>query len=410
MRERTRSLWLSLSANLGFVPGVIVALFAALGIVLVEIDRHVDLSGVNLVFAGDGPAARTVLSVIAGSLITVAGLTFSITMVVLQLASSQFSPRVLRTLFADRMTQVTIGVYVGTFVYSILVLRAVGSFGSSGFVPRLSVTLASLLGIGAAILLIAFLHHVSRLVQVSYVTAGIARATLARADALYPAGGAPAPDEDPGRLLAGWRATPPAEVRPARPGYVQRLALDGLAERLGGRVERVAILVCPGDFVSIEMPITQLWPRDAGEEVQAEVGAAMTIASERDLDQDVDFGLRQLTDTAVKAMSPGINDPTTARTCVGYVRSILVLLAERRFPEPVRRFPDRALTVVVRRREFDEHLAALEEIGRHAGGDPRVAGAVLDALASVCDSAARAGIEPRAAAAAETAASLVAAG
>jgi uncharacterized membrane protein len=162
--------------------------------------------------------------------------------------------------------------------------------------------------------------------------------------------------------------------------------------------------------VSVEEPLVAVWPAAASAGCADALQGAVRIERERDLDQDVDFGLRQLTDTAVKAMSPGINDPTTARTCVGYVRSILVLLAERRFPEPVRRFPGRALTVVVRRREFDEHLAALEEIGRHAGGDPRVAGAVLDALASVCDSAARAGIEPRAAAAAETAASLVAAG
>ena len=210
MADRAKSRWLDLSHSLGFVPGLIVALFAALGIVLVELDHSVDVSGFDAVFQGDGPAARTVLSVIAGSLITVAGLTFSITMVVLQLASSQFSPRLLRTFFADRMTQVTIGTYVGIFVYSILVLRAVGSYGEGGFVPRLSVTLASLFGIGAAVLLIAFLHHVSRLVQVSYVTARIARSTLARVDVLFPAGGEPLPDEDAGRVVEGWRATPPA--------------------------------------------------------------------------------------------------------------------------------------------------------------------------------------------------------
>ena len=106
---------------------MIVAVFTVLGLVLVEVDGAIDLEGTALVFRGDGPAARTVLSVIAGSLITVAGLTFSITMVVLQLASTQFSPRVLRTFFGDRVTQVTIGAFVGTFVYSLLVLRAVGA-------------------------------------------------------------------------------------------------------------------------------------------------------------------------------------------------------------------------------------------------------------------------------------------
>jgi uncharacterized membrane protein len=163
MAERAKRLWLNLSHSLGAIPGFIVFLFAVLGVVLVEVDRHLDLDRVQWVFNGNGSAARTVLSVIAGSLITVAGLTFSITMVVLQLAASQFSPRILRTFFGDRVTQVTIGTFVGTFVYSILVLRAVGSITDAGFVPRLSVTLASLLGIGAAVLLIVFLHHVSQL-------------------------------------------------------------------------------------------------------------------------------------------------------------------------------------------------------------------------------------------------------
>ena len=130
-------LWPNLLQSLGFIPGVIVLVFGVLGWSSCRSTSTSNLNGVQLVFKGDASAARTVLSVIAGSLITVAGLTFSITMVVLQLASSQFSPRLLRTFFGDRVTQITIGTYVGTFVYSILVLRAVGSFGEAGFVPRL---------------------------------------------------------------------------------------------------------------------------------------------------------------------------------------------------------------------------------------------------------------------------------
>ncbi len=391
MTDRAKSRWLELSHSLGFVPGLIVALFAALGIVLVELDHRVDVSGFDAVFQGDGPAARTVLSVIAGSLITVAGLTFSITMVVLQLASSQFSPRLLRTFFADRMTQITIGTYVGTFVYSILVLRAVGAYGEGGFVPRISVTLASLFGIGAGVLLIAFLQHVSRLVQVSYVTSRIGRSTLARADVLFPSGGEPVPDEDAGRVIERWRATPPAEVHAARPGYVQRLALQDLGERVAGRVERVAILVCPGDFVSLEMPIAQIWPADAGDEMEQDVRTALSIASERDLDQDLDFGLRQLADIALKAVSPGINDPATAVTCIGYLRSVLCRIADRPFPAAMRRVPEHGLTVVARQRTFDEYLEPMLQISHYAAGDPWVTGVLLDALIACADRAAAGG-------------------
>ncbi len=194
-----------LTQSFGAVPGVIVSLFAILGIVLVELDRTLELGGTRFVFQGDGSAARTVLSVIAGSLITVAGLVFSITMVALQLTSSQFSPRVLRTFFADRITQLTIGVYVGTFVYALFVLRSVGSFGDSGFVSRVSITLASVLGIAAVVLLIVFLQHVAKLIQVSHIMGSIAHETLRRLDAVYPERYGEPADAD---VLDDWRAEP----------------------------------------------------------------------------------------------------------------------------------------------------------------------------------------------------------
>ena len=397
MAGRARSLWLNLQQSLGFVPGVIVVLFGALGIVLVEIDGQIDLTGNPVVFRGDGPAARAVLSVIAGSLITVAGLTFSITMVVLQLAASQFSPRILRTFFGDRVTQVTIGTYVGTFVYSLLVLRAVGSYGDAGFVPRLSVAVASLLGIGAVVLLVVFLNHVSQLIQVSHVTASIAHATLARIDVLFPDPyGEAAEEQRDSRLLSAWRSQAPGPVLPPRPGYVQRVQLDRLDQRLGEGVERVAILVCPGDFVSIETPVAEVWPADAAHDSRRELHGAISIASERDLDQDIGFGIRQLADTAIKAMSPGINDPATAVTCIGYLRSILVRLSERTDPPAVRRSAGRDLVVIVRRRRFDEYLEAMLDINRYVAGDAWVAGTMLEALQSCAWSARRSGAPERA--------------
>ncbi len=399
MLNRAKSLWLNTAHSLGFVPGVIVAAFAVLGIVLVEIDGQIDLTGVQVVFKGDGPAARTVLSVIAGSLITVAGLTFSITMVVLQLASSQFSPRVLRTFFGDRVTQITIGTFIGTFVYAILVLRTVGSFGDADFVPRLSVTVASLLGIAAVVLLIVFLNHVSRMIQVSHVTAGIAHDTLARTDVLYPENyGEPVVDGAVGESLESWRAEPSGHVAPSRPGYVQRVGIDDLVGALAGRVGRLAFLVRPGDFVSIEMPIAEVWPAESAREREDAIRDAVSIAAERDLDQDVDFGVRQLADIALKAISPGVNDPMTAITCIGYLRSILVRITERAQPPSVRRFPEHELTVLVPQRAFEEYLDAMLQINRYVAGDAWVASEMLQALRACALAAKRCGAAERLAA------------
>jgi uncharacterized membrane protein len=396
---RIRTLWLNLLQSLGFVPGLITAVFAALGIVLVEIDRGIDVEGIAWVFQGDGSAARTVLSVIAGSLITVAGLTFSMTMVVLQLASSQFSPRVLRTFFGDRITQITIGTYVGTFVYSLLVLRAVGSFDDSGFVPRLSVTVATLFGIAAVVLLIVFLHHVSQMVQVSHVTASIARATLTRTDALFPEPFVEGDDGDDGRALEHWRAGGPGGRVPSeRPGFVQRVAVDELARALEGRADRVAMLVCPGDFVGPGDAIAEIWPPRAADDCAGPVQSAVAIEDERDLDQDVDFGLRQLADIALRAVSPGINDPTTAVTCIAYMRSVLARLAERADPRGVEHFDEHDITVAVRHRRFVEHLDMLLQISRRAADDGWVTGSLLQALAACGAAAAERGANARVAA------------
>ncbi len=387
-----------LQRGLWFVPALIVVLDGALSVALVELDRHMRLAA-GLLFQGDASAARTVLSVISGSLITVAGLTFSLTIVVLQLTSSQFSPRILRNFFGDRLTQITVGSYVGIFVYSILVLRSV----SGTFVPRLSVTVASALAIAAVVLLVIFIHHISQLIQVSFVTGDIAAKTLARLDVLYPDGHGEAETTDVDALLEDWRLEPPGLVWPVLPGYLRRVDLDSLVEALAETVERAALLVRPGDFVSVEQPIVAVWPAAQARGCGDAVRGACQIERERDLDEDLDFGLRQLTDTAVKAMSPGINDPTTACTCVGYLRSILARLATREFPARLRRYPEVGLTIVVQRREFQDYLESLLEIGRYSTEDARVTVTLLVALRSIRAVARDASFEARAAEIAEAA-------
>jgi uncharacterized membrane protein len=372
MSNRLKSRWLNLSQSLGFVPGLIVTAFAALGIVLVQVDGRADLGGDEYLFGGDSSAARTLLSVVAGSLITVAGLTFSITMVVLQLASSQFSPRILRSFFADRITQVTIGAFVGIFVYSILVLRSIGSLGDPGFVPRLSVTAASLFSIAAVVLLVVFLNHVAKLAQVSHVTATIGRWTLARVDSLHPSPFAESDSTDGAAQLEKWREQPSGLVLP---------------------VDAIGVLVSAGDFVSAEQPVIEVWPAEAADECSDVLRNVVAIDSERDMDQDVGFGLRQLSDIAIKAMSPGINDPATAVTCVGYMRSILVRLAARGDGTDLRQLD--GLTIVLRRTAFDELLEPLLQLSRYSGADAWVTGEVLRTLEATGTAAVSCGAHAR---------------
>ncbi len=395
MSPRLKTLRQDLSQSLAFLPACVVVVFAVAAVGFTEIDKGLDTEAITWAFSGDQSAARTVLSVVASSLITVAGLTFSITIVVLQLASSQFSPRILRTFFGDRITQITIGTFVGTFVYALLVLRSVGSFSEDGFVPRLSVTVATVLAVASVALLVVFLNHVARLIQVSHVVADLAAKTRVRLDALYPERvGRPVEEEDGRELLARWQREASGRVEAAHDGFVRRVTVTELVRSArDAGAERVVIVVRPGDFVAVGALLAEVWPAAAAERCRPAVRKAVVLGRERDLHDDAAFGLRQLGDIAVKALSPSINDPATAVTCLGYLRSLLVYLASREPPSAVRQAEE--LTVVVARRGFEEELDVLVQISRYVRGDAWVAGELLLTLGACADAARAAGADDR---------------
>lgn len=387
--------------SLWFLPGVMIVGFGGLAFGLVEIDRTTSPHG-SIVFSGDGAAARTVLSVLAGSLITVAGVSLSLTVLVLQLASSQFSPRILPSFLGDRLTQVTVGGFVGIFTFSLVTLRSAGG----GFVPRLSVTVASALGIGAVVLLVAFIHHVSTMIQVSQIAARLDRATQHRLESLYPEDFG-REDGDDASVVAEWRRSGrPHTVSAARSGYVVDADLHALAKRLDRRSARVHVRAVPGDFVTPADTLAEYWGDDP-DTAERTIRGTIAVGNERNLDSDLGFGIRQITDVAQRALSPSLNDPTTARTCIGYLRGIIERLSVRSFPGRLRRFEDTDTVVVAERREFADYLHVLVEIGRCAGSAVEVYESLLDACDSVAAQAERAGATARAQAARAVAQAIV---
>lgn len=371
------------------VPGAVALGFFGLAAVVLWIDRSAGKGGFEFAFGGDSSAARDILKTVAGSLITVAGLTFSITIVTLQLVSSQFTPRVLRTFVADRLSQTVMGTFVGVVVYCLVVLRSVRDpDGGAGFVPGLGVTVAIALGLIALGLLIAFIHHTAVSIQVTNIVARVASQSLAAAERLYPEPyGEPEDGEQAAELLDAWTGEDAAVVRPIRPGFVQQIALEELVVAVGAGA-RIHVAARPGDFVTETTELVRIWPSSVLDEGrERRIRRLVYIADERDVEQDVAFGIRQLADIALRAISPSVNDPTTATTCIGYLEAILERLAGRAFPVAIRHWPERGVTAVVAQRGLDEHVDALVEIGRYADGDARVVMALLRALASVARSA-----------------------
>ena len=387
-----RSRWQELRASFWFYPGLIAAAFIGLSVLLIRVDRTSGPNGIDWAFSGDAEAARGILSTIAGSLITVAGLSFSITIVTLQLVSGQFTPRALRSFLSDRVNQAVAGAFVGIFAYCLVTLRSIraeDTDGTNGFVPALTVTAAILLALLALALLLLFIHHMGQLIQVSNIAARIARQTLRAVGRLYPTELGEQDESAAAATLAAWRSSgPPDVVLADRPGYVRRIDDDRVDAALPDGA-RIHLSVRPGDFVTETTRVVEVWPGGIlDEQSHAALQRAIEVESERDIEQDAGFGIRQLSDIGMRALSPGVNDPTTAVTCIGYLQAVLEQLAAREFPAQSRRLGKRKLELITARTSFGEHAeAAYDELGRYAAENPRVVAALLRSLAAVAGAA-----------------------
>lgn len=330
-----RNLREQLRTSLWFLPALFALLGAGLAVVLVAVDHQVsrDPGSMFFAFGGSAEGARSVLSTIAQSMLTFTGLVFTITMLVLQLASSQLSPRVMRTFLRDRGNQVVLGVFVATFVYTLLVLREVRNpvDSSAGFVPGLSVWVAFTLLLLSVAAFVYYIDHMAHAIRASTVITNIWRETSAAVDRLYPerigeaAEAEAAPDfGPPDRVLEA----PSAGVVDA----IDEERILDLADRGDRRLELLSAI---GEYVPEGAPLVRLWGGWDDGDGEAVLGA-IGQGEERTLEQDAAFGIRQLVDVALRALSPGTNDPTTATQALDRIHDLLRRIVVRRIPSPVR--------------------------------------------------------------------------
>jgi uncharacterized membrane protein len=340
MLARLRLAWVRGRDSLWFLPGVLTLLAAVLAFVVTEAERRGAFDADMLrswVFGGGVEGARGVLGAIAGGLITVTGVVFSVTIVALQLASSQFTPRILRNFTADRGNQLVLGVFIATFTYTILVLRTVRSAddGENPFVPRVAVTLAVVMVLVAIGFLIFYINHSARSIQVAAILDRVADRTIGDIHRLFPeqvghADGADPPDPRPPEHDAVTVAADAA-------GYLQ--VVDARSLFRLGKGKRLVIAMEPyiGDFVVPGQPLASVSPPgEVDEEVCRQIRGAFLLGPERTPEQDVEFGIVEISDIAIKALSPGINDPTTAVRCIDRLAEVLLALGTRHPPDPWR--------------------------------------------------------------------------
>jgi uncharacterized membrane protein len=386
--NKLKRFWRDLRTSFFYVPSLIVMVSSLLAVALIEVDSIGSehwLARWPRLFGGGAAGARLMLSTIAGSMMTVVGITFSMTLMTLMLASSQYTPRILRNFMRDTVTQVVIGMFAGIFTYCLIVLRTIRSGDEGDFVPSLAVLVGILLAMCGVVALILFIHHIASLIQASNIISSVAEETMLTIDFLFPEKPGQGPIDDDGNQALfplselNWHAVPAQ-----RNGYIQ--GVDDAALLSFAREHKTIVRMehGVGAYVVHGVALASLaLERPPERELIAALQAAYSISRNRSLPQDTAFGIRQIVDMSLRALSPGINDTTTAVMCVDYLTAILARLAPRNIPAS-HRYEEGELRVIAIRQTFASLVAeSFDQIRGSAIGNVGIMLRMLGALQTI---------------------------
>ncbi len=378
-----RGLWNRLRSTYWFVPALITLGSIALAAGLVALDTSYPglASSLGWIYSGGASGAQALLSAVAGSMVTVVSVTFSVTVVALTVSSQHFGPRLLNSFMRDAAAQLVLGTFIGTFAFCVVVLRTVhgGGDGYSIFVPHLAVTTGVALTLVSVGMLIYYVHHVSASLQVSEIASGVGRDLERAIDRIYPD-----PIGEPGAPERAERV-PDGAGRIAAPssGYVQEIDAETLLEQARQHDVVVWVVARPGDFVAEGVPLAAVHPPAADRDALAEaLQGAFLIGNDRTSRQDAGFAVQQLVEVALHALSPGINEPFTAITCIDRLSQGLARLLDRSLPSARRLDDDGRLRVIACPHSFADLLhEAFAPIRVYAGPNPAIGERMLAAMA-----------------------------
>jgi uncharacterized membrane protein len=361
MKIRIRHLWEIATSGYWFVPSLMTGAAAVSAFVLLYVDRTWLGPGVSIgwLYSGGSEGAKTLLSTVAGSTITVAGVVFSITIAALTQASSQFGPRLLRNFMRDTSNQVVLGTFVATFLYCLLILRTIhGKLeDGSAFVPQASVTGAVLMAVASIAVLIYFIHHISTLLQAPNVVAAVLADFGREMDDVVNRNQHECPPADP---AAESEPLPPQfenesrAVKSTSDGYIQAVDYADLIDLAREANLLLHLIVRSGDYAIEGNTLLRAWPGDkCTDEMQNRLQNAFLRGTHRTSEQDIEYAIRQMAEIAVRALSPGINDPFTAINCIDSLGSAICRVARSGLPGARRYDSAGSLRVILSASTFD---------------------------------------------------------
>ncbi len=388
MLSRVAALSGQVRSSLFFIPMVCVIAGIVIGEAMLLVDAAVTDIDPRLTATVD--SARTVLTTVASATLAFAGIAFSVSLLLISLASSQYSPRVVHGMFRDPFNKRVMGLVIGTFTYCLVVLRAVRtSLDESGdaVVPSVSILLAVVLGIASILSIVAFINHGAHSMDVSKILHRVTREALAQAEDAWPERKATSDhDQSEQRTMRGSGELPPlppgaVPVRFDEHGWVQNIDYDRLLKVLpDGSTARLDTFA--GRYAIQHAPICHVWPPPTDiADLEAAVRASVIVGETRTLQQDVAYGVRQLSDVALKALSPGINDPTTAHDAISHLGTVLSDLL-RRVPPAFQLSGENGETLLVPHATTHAQLVGLafDEVRIASEGQPTVLIYLLEVL------------------------------
>lgn len=381
--ESFHSLYDRLRTSLWLLPFVSLLISLGLGVWLSELEAALPAPLQRALFSGDAEAARATLQVVAGAIITVTGLVFSLTVLTLQVASSEYSPRLLRNFLQDRGNQIVLSIFLSTFVYCLMVLR---TLQDAERVPELAMSVGLAFAIASVGALVYVIHHIAHSIRLDTIMREVEEATLAAIERNHP------------EQVAGaeWHETLPeiperaVEVPARRSGIVQTLTPERLVRLAVSRDIVIRFAPRVGDSVVAGAPLAWVWaraparPRPDADRLTRPVNRVARVGFERTLVQDVAFGLRQLVDLAIKGAAQQVVDPTTTVEALDHLAAVMTPLAGRRLGSRLLVDDTNQVRVAVPRRDFAAYLSlACDQPRRYAADEPAVAEALLHMLGSI---------------------------
>lgn len=394
-----KALWYSIRSSYWYLPALMMLSAIILSFLMIYIDYSILQSDWIKSFdwftlkTPDG--ARALLSTVAGSMITVAGVVFSITIVALTLASGQFGPRLLENFMRDRGNQIVLGTFIATFIYCLLLLLIIRG-GDNSFVPQLSITFALVLAVLSISVLIYFIDHAAKSIQVSNVIDVAKRNLDSIVEEMFP--------EKIGhgrKEFSSWWIAPgglppdlneeSGPVRTGSSGYLRVMDINRLMGLSSSRNLILKIEYKPGDFVVEGRPLAYVWPKSKlDEDLKNDIKGSFILGKRRTSEQDAKYAIDQIVEIAVRALSPGINDPFTAIMCIDNLTSALCIVAGRSIPLAFRYDKQNQLRVITKAITFTNLLdASFNQIRQYSQSSASVTIRLMEAIAVIAEEVSR---------------------